>query len=84
VLSYGLTSGRGTLVLRARSHSPSALANKYLSDTADDAPETRSEKMFAELEPAFVGTDPATGRRRGLKTAMATVRQWRRRNGFRR
>jgi len=22
---------------------------------------TRSEKMFAELEPAFVGTDPATG-----------------------
>jgi NADPH-dependent stearoyl-CoA 9-desaturase len=61
-----------------------SLPNKYLSDTADDAPETRSEKMFAELEPAFVGTDPATGRRRGLKTAMATVRQWRRRNGLRR
>ena len=60
-----------------------SLPNKYLSDPADDAPETRSEKMFAELEPAFVGTDPATGRRRGLKT-MATVRQWRRRNGLRR
>ena len=61
-----------------------SLPNKYLSDPADDASETRSEKMFAELEPAFVGTDPATGRRRGLKTAMATVRQWRRRNGLRR
>ena len=61
-----------------------SLPNKCLSDTADDAPETRSEKMFAEIESAFVGTDPATGRRRGLKTAMATVRQWRRRNGLRR
>jgi len=38
-----------------------SLPNKYLSDPADDAPETRGEKMFAELEPAFVGTDPATG-----------------------
>ena len=61
-----------------------SLPNKYLSDPADDAPETRIEKMFAELEPAFVGTDPATGRRRGLKSAMTTVRQWRRRNGLRR
>jgi hypothetical protein len=41
--------------------------------------ETRSEKMFAGLEPGFVGTHPATARRRG-KTAIATVRQWRRRN----
>ena len=54
-----------------------SLPNKYLRDTADDAPETRSERMFAELEPGFAGTDPATGRR-GLKTAIATVRQWRR------
>ena len=38
-----------------------SLPNKYLSDPADDAPETRIETMFAELEPAFVGTDPATG-----------------------
>ena len=38
-----------------------SLPNKYRSDPADDAPETRIEKMFAELEPAFVGTDPATG-----------------------
>jgi NADPH-dependent stearoyl-CoA 9-desaturase len=55
-----------------------SLPNRYLSDSPDDAPETRSEKMFAELEPGFLGTDPATGRRRGLKTAIVTVRQWRR------
>ena len=59
-----------------------SLPNKYLRDTADDAPETRSERMFTELEPGFGQTDPATGRRRGLKTAIAAVRQWRR--GFRR
>jgi NADPH-dependent stearoyl-CoA 9-desaturase len=54
-----------------------SLPNQYLSATTDDAPETRSERMFAELEPGFAGTDPATGRRRGLKTAIATVRGWR-------
>jgi fatty acid desaturase len=55
-----------------------SLPNKYLHDTADDAPETRSERMFTELEPGFAVTDPATGRRRGLNTAIATVRKWRR------
>lgn len=55
-----------------------SLPNKYLRDNADDAPETRSERMFAELEADFAGPDPATGRRRGLKTAIATVRGWRR------
>jgi NADPH-dependent stearoyl-CoA 9-desaturase len=55
-----------------------SLPDKYLRDTADNAPETRSESMFAALEPGFAGTDPATGRRRGLKTAIATVRSWRR------
>jgi fatty acid desaturase len=54
-----------------------SLPNKYLRDDADNAPETRSERMFAELEPGFAGTDPATGRRRGLKTALATAREWR-------
>jgi linoleoyl-CoA desaturase len=34
--------------------------------------------MFAALSPDFAGTDAATGRRRGLKTAIATVRSWRR------
>jgi NADPH-dependent stearoyl-CoA 9-desaturase len=55
-----------------------SLPDKYLRDTADNAPETRSESMFAELESGFAGTDPSTGRRRGLKTAIATVRGWRR------
>ena len=55
-----------------------SLPDKYLRDTADNAPETRSERMFTELEPGFGVTDPATGRRRGLKTAIATVRSWRR------
>jgi NADPH-dependent stearoyl-CoA 9-desaturase len=45
-----------------------SLPDKYLRDTADNAPETRSERMFDELEP---------GRRRGLKTAIAAVRKWR-------
>jgi linoleoyl-CoA desaturase len=55
-----------------------SLPNKYLRDTADDAPETRSEQMFADLEPGFAKTDRVTGRRRGLKTAIAAVRKWRR------
>ena len=53
-----------------------SLPNKCLRDTADDAPETRSERMFTELGSDFAKTDPATGRRRGLKTAIAAVRQW--------
>ncbi len=55
-----------------------SLPDKYLRDDAHNAPETRSERMFAELGPDFAGTDPTTGRRRGLKTAIATVRTWRR------
>ena len=55
-----------------------SLPDKYLRDTADDAPETRSERMFTALEPGFATTDPATGRRRGLNSAIATVRAWRR------
>src|SRR5205823_2848416 len=55
-----------------------SLPDRYLRDTADDAPETRSERMFTELEGRFTGANLATGRRRGLNTAIATVRQWRR------
>jgi len=46
-----------------------SLPDKYLRDTADDAPETRSERMFAELEPSQRG---------GLKSAIAAVRARRR------
>ena len=55
-----------------------SLPDRYLRDTADDAPETRSERMFTELQAGFTGTDLVTGRHRGLKTAIAAVRQWRR------
>jgi linoleoyl-CoA desaturase len=34
--------------------------------------------MFAELGPGYAGVDPSTGRKRGLKSAIATARQWRR------
>jgi NADPH-dependent stearoyl-CoA 9-desaturase len=54
-----------------------SLPDKYLRATADDAPETRSERMFAQLGPGFAATDRATGRRRGLKSAIAAARQWR-------
>ncbi|MDA4107130.1 fatty acid desaturase family protein [Mycolicibacterium holsaticum] len=46
-----------------------SLPDKYLRDTPDDAPETRSERMFAELEPT---------QRRGLKSSIAAVRSRRR------
>src|SRR6185369_2618654 len=46
-----------------------SLPDKYLRDSADDAPETRSERMFTELEPS---------QRRGLKSAIAAVRARRR------
>jgi NADPH-dependent stearoyl-CoA 9-desaturase len=46
-----------------------SLPDKYLRHTADDAPETRSERMFTELEPS---------QRRGLKSAIAAVRARRR------
>jgi len=46
-----------------------SLPDQYLRDTADDAPETRSERMFTELEPS---------QRRGLKSAIAAARARRR------
>ncbi|SEB31572.1 fatty acid desaturase family protein [Rhodococcus koreensis] len=44
-----------------------ALPNKFLQATADDAPETASERRFTDPRPQF---DPVTGRRRGLSTAL--------------
>jgi NADPH-dependent stearoyl-CoA 9-desaturase len=46
-----------------------SLPDRYLHDTRDDAPETRSERMFDELAPE---------ERRGLKSAISAVRQRRR------
>jgi linoleoyl-CoA desaturase len=49
-----------------------ALPDKLLSATPDDAPETHSELKFRirdGIRESF-GVDPATGRRRGLRTAL--------------
>ncbi|BBY54738.1 fatty acid desaturase [Mycobacterium koreense] len=53
-----------------------SLPNRYLRATVDNAPETRSEKMFSDLGPGFAYRGP--GRRRGLKSAIAAVRDRRR------
>lgn len=50
-----------------------SLPNKYLRRTADDAPETASERMFGGNAVATI--DPVSGRRRGLRTARAQRRQ---------
>jgi linoleoyl-CoA desaturase len=52
-----------------------SLPDKYLRETADNAPETCSERMFDDMGLRFGVTDPVTGRRRGLKSAIAAVRQ---------
>jgi linoleoyl-CoA desaturase len=78
---YDLPYTTGSLLLQYaktwRTLAKLSLPNRYLHDTVDDAPETRSEAMFASLTPGFSGTDAVTGRRLGLKTAMAAVRGWR-------
>ncbi len=56
-----------------------SLPDKYLIDTADNAPETASERMFEGRETVLT-VDPATGRARGLKTA---IRETRKRRGLR-
>ncbi|MFI6868750.1 fatty acid desaturase family protein [Nocardia sp. NPDC050406] len=48
-----------------------SLPNKYLRHTTDDAPETKSEKVFG----GTATVDPNTGRRRGLRTALAEGRR---------
>ncbi|MCV7227865.1 fatty acid desaturase family protein [Mycolicibacterium komossense] len=52
-----------------------ALPNRFLQATADDAPETHSELKFrirGGVRDTF-GVDPATGKRRGLRTAMCEL-----------
>ncbi|MFD4429296.1 fatty acid desaturase family protein [Nocardia sp. NPDC058497] len=55
-----------------------SLPNKYLRHTTDDAPETKSEKLFGGN--AVTTVDPATGRRRGLRTALSAGRKLARRS----
>jgi linoleoyl-CoA desaturase len=53
-----------------------ALPDKLLRATSDDAPETNSELKFRirdGLRESF-GVDPATGKRRGLRTALRELK----------
>jgi linoleoyl-CoA desaturase len=78
---YDLPYTSGSLLLQYaktwRTLAKLSLPNRYLRGTVDDAPETRSEAMFASLRPGALGIAHTTGRRRGLKTAIAAVRSWR-------
>ncbi|MDF0529053.1 acyl-CoA desaturase [Tsukamurella sp. 8F] len=56
-----------------------SLPDKYLSDSADDAPETASEAMFAGTEYAQTRVDGATGRRYGLRAARQALHRGKRR-----
>ncbi|MBB3036242.1 fatty acid desaturase family protein [Hoyosella altamirensis] len=57
-----------------------ALPDRMLRATSDDAPETASELRFKALQALeWVATDPATGRRRGLSTALAELKVQRKR-----
>lgn len=71
---YDLPYTSGPLVLQYakswRTIAKLALPERFLRDTVDDAPETRSERMFDVL--------PADSRSRGLKTALAAVKRVRR------
>ena len=55
-----------------------ALPDRYLRRTADDAPETSSERKFAALSlhwpSAETVVDPDTGVRRGLRSALAEAK----------
>ena len=80
---YDLTYTTGSFLVQYgktwRTIAKLSLPDKFLRDTSDDAPETRSERMFdlLELEPDFATTDPGTGRKSGLRTAIARVRAMR-------
>ncbi|MBT0568149.1 fatty acid desaturase [Williamsia sp. CHRR-6] len=76
---YDLPYTTGSIVhqyaLTFRTIAKLALPNKLLKGTSDDAPETASELRFNVREgmrDTFV--DPATGRRRGLRTALRELK----------
>ncbi|WP_051021534.1 fatty acid desaturase family protein [Nocardia araoensis] len=50
-----------------------ALPDRLLLRTSDDAAETRSERKFLGIRPTWQATDPITGARRGLRTALAAT-----------
>lgn len=57
-----------------------ALPDRMLRATSDDAPETASELRFKAAKAlGWVAVDPETGRRRGLRTALAELKPKKRR-----
>ncbi|GAB2658684.1 NADPH-dependent stearoyl-CoA 9-desaturase [Gordonia jinhuaensis] len=71
-LPYTTGSLPGQYLLTFRTIAKLSLPNALLRASADDAPETASELRFdvrGGLKRHF-GVDPATGRRRGLRTAL--------------
>jgi fatty acid desaturase len=52
-----------------------ALPNKYLKATSDDAPETNSELKFRPQPRESFSTRSASGKRRGLRTAVRELRK---------
>jgi fatty acid desaturase len=58
-----------------------ALPDRFLRRTADDAPETSSERKFIGISlpswpetPDWMPVDPVTGKRRGLRSALAEAK----------
>ncbi|BBZ52715.1 hypothetical protein MHEI_44320 [Mycobacterium heidelbergense] len=50
-----------------------SLPDRYLRNTSDNAPETRSERMFGKSEISNPASATTTQPRRGLKHAIAAV-----------
>ena len=76
---YDLPYTTGSIVhqyfLSWRTIAKLSLPNKYLKATSDDAPETASERKFADGPTGLFTVDPATGKRRGLRTAIAETKK---------
>ncbi|MFX0579530.1 fatty acid desaturase family protein [Nocardia nepalensis] len=58
-----------------------ALPDRLLRRTPDDAAETRSERKFLGIRSTWQASDPITGARRGLRTALAATDSSRRSAG---
>ncbi|KAA0928308.1 fatty acid desaturase [Rhodococcus sp. IEGM 1370] len=82
---YDLPYTTGSIVhqyfLSWRTIAKLSLPNKYLRATSDDAPETASERKWADAPAGLFTVDPETGKRRGLRTAIAETKK---RKGIRR
>ena len=76
---YDLPYTTGSIVhqyfLSWRTIAKLSLPNKYLKATSDDAPETASERKWADAPAGLFTVDPETGKRRGLRTAIGETKK---------